>query len=824
MKHLSRIKKIELGIFSVLILLTLGSLLADIQFLPIADILRQLRMEAFLIDPNNGIFQTLAQVQASMSALGLAIVSLLAVISKERLYGVPLTKYLMIYRHWKPFQHGFIIGAIIILSATGWLAVAIGLYNLSVAIFLISTILIFMLAKDAVRALRSANNLEQEIKAYIISSKSYNTLFEEIRKSIVKGDKVLFEENLDFVLEILSIELIPGVSDERIRQIEENIQNIINVAIEHNNTSFNAGVFRLFISAYCYANRDEDNIVSLKLDNYEIYYLLRICQLEMFDNPTAWKKQISLREWQRQIFVNGCGETIASISRRKNLGPASSIATALYSAVQANKNAYHNKQKLCFDILDMAKSLYEHASEQQRPYAETNYLSLTKAFIDAKEEILLNVLFGTKDANIEFQRFYQGVACPHSGRIKLTKVNVFLVLFLYYAAYREELYVEENRNLCREILAKLAQSFEFSFFDNSSKDFGTYKELYEYLLIMLGRFEHWAINTSKFLNYEHVATDFMIFTLTCIFFQNKDELKTTISKIFSDCTRLFLSYHDDKENRGFSRFKQFREVLLKGYGADDEEDYILLKNAIMELYTMQQAEEAKQEAREFDEGITEYIKSIQVDFLQIIEEACDIFTPVIDVESEFERWEHSIQIPINYPKEYIKNAVSTQLYAEILFQLKKNMRMRTIPRGEVSVQLLREQFEGVSVNAVAGGEHLLNWRDPEYKSFLKQASDFTRLGRFKDCLACINTRLVQLYLGNARVNIRTLEPHEIASSSMPTMNSIKLVFADEQMKAEYIADEMRVIEFSLDLAVSATQEYIGGGLIVGADPLEDENS
>ena len=427
MKGVSRSRRFEIGILTALILIALGSLLADIHVLPVADLLRTIHLDILLIDPSSGIYQTMADILSSVAALGLAIISLITVVSDKRVFGISLSKYLMVYRHTKPFQHRVVIVAVIVLTALVWLLVAIAWYNLSVGLFLIATVLVCRLTKDAVQSLHSSDDVKQEIKAFIVSTnnlKFYEALFDEIKESIVSGDTVTFEGSLALAIEILHIELIPETPQDRVQRIQENIQGVINVAVSHNNSSFAFGVFNLYISAYRAANRNEKAIVPLKLlDNYEIYHLLRTC-----DNPNAWSSGVTLHEWQRQMFANNSTKVTELTDGFTNLGQGSSIAAHLYHVLCTNKNEF-DRHKQCFDILQTAQKIYEFATDTQKIYAEINYLNIVKALFDAREERLLNIVFGVKESLREINWSFRGVlANPYE--IHLTNINMFICLSL----------------------------------------------------------------------------------------------------------------------------------------------------------------------------------------------------------------------------------------------------------------------------------------------------------------------------------------------------------------------------------------------------------
>jgi hypothetical protein len=229
---------------------------------------------------NNDIYQTLIQVQASLAGFVLVVVSLLTSITKDKIYGMSVAKYVMTLKPNFPFRHIDIMLIEIILTAVSWICVALGLYNSAIAVFAIALFLIMLLICSVINVMLSSFEQEKEIYKCILENKCFEhieNLLKEISDSIASGDVSVFERDCIFAKKLIEKKFEKwSKNGDDANSFQRFFSTIILTAIRHN-FSRSVDVLDLYILLLEQANKQVDGIFLIdKISYRDILDLLAI--------------------------------------------------------------------------------------------------------------------------------------------------------------------------------------------------------------------------------------------------------------------------------------------------------------------------------------------------------------------------------------------------------------------------------------------------------------------------------------------------------------------------------------------------------------------
>ena len=384
-------RSIEWIILTTIVLVFALSIFVDVGVLSLQCIPSWL----IVTTPDPGNYQALFGGITALSASGLAIITLLTVVSDKTIYGMSLAKYLMECTHIKPLQHAWIICETIILSFVNWVFVNMNLHNSAVTIFFTEVILLLWLLKDAVRVLSSPDDLRENVATFIIKSDNATYIgnaFVALNNSITTCNIVEFEHNVAFIKSVIETQVKP-TSLLNASIIESHFCLTIETANRHFHETTAAGILDLFVFMFKMANRDIDHIIELKtIENRAIYLLLVKSKLNFISLPRD-AQNILLWDWQAETFINQAGFT----RQGSRLTPASGLF-ACVGECDLPKSAL---QEARFDILCKAQQIYDSSTEKVKIFAEDNYFSCIVTIFNEKNVDLLHTLFGI---DIEFTR------------------------------------------------------------------------------------------------------------------------------------------------------------------------------------------------------------------------------------------------------------------------------------------------------------------------------------------------------------------------------------------------------------------------------------
>ena len=200
----------------------LCALLMDFSILPVPSfaIIKIRDVESFM--------STLFSIQASVSTLGIAIISIVTGVMTESIYGISVSEYIT---HLKPyiFKHEVIITAGLFITALNFLCLSFAWNNLSIILFFVSIALNTFLFQSTYSLLLGKEKIKQQIRKYILS----NYDGENIRRLYLSSDEALsnsnylvLKDNFEVILLIIQNE-IKNTTEVTKESLLENIETMV---------------------------------------------------------------------------------------------------------------------------------------------------------------------------------------------------------------------------------------------------------------------------------------------------------------------------------------------------------------------------------------------------------------------------------------------------------------------------------------------------------------------------------------------------------------------------------------------------------------------
>ena len=179
------------------------SFLADLEIIPILNFL------SLNIKDVENLFFTLFTVQASVSTVCIAIVSIITGLINEYVLGISVSGFITNLKP-KLFKHNRLIIANLLVTFLNYICLAYTLFNLCIALFAISIFITILLIREVYVVFLGKNNIRSEIEDFVLNNYNadiLNTLHAELLSSIEAGNTLVINANLDAIKKIFEKEV-----------------------------------------------------------------------------------------------------------------------------------------------------------------------------------------------------------------------------------------------------------------------------------------------------------------------------------------------------------------------------------------------------------------------------------------------------------------------------------------------------------------------------------------------------------------------------------------------------------------------------------------
>lgn len=202
LKHQQERLAFELVVIGFMVLLIVLACLIECSVIVVPPILVHKHQET------EELLLELFSVQASVSTLGIALISIITGLANETVAGVSVSRYIT---RIKPIilKHNRLIVANLIVILLNYFALAFILFNISVALFAISIIITIWLSQEVFVIFYGNETLKEEIRQYILDNYSESILAglnQELSNSIEMGNSLVIKQSYELITDILKVE------------------------------------------------------------------------------------------------------------------------------------------------------------------------------------------------------------------------------------------------------------------------------------------------------------------------------------------------------------------------------------------------------------------------------------------------------------------------------------------------------------------------------------------------------------------------------------------------------------------------------------------
>lgn len=510
----------ESAVAVVLVIMIFISFLADISAISFP------RWLLHKFSDEEGLLLTLFTVQASVSTLGIALVSIIAGFTSETIYGISTSRYIT---NIKPafFTHNRLIILNLLIVIANYFAVSFLCFNVSVAFFSASVVITIFLAAELFIIFLGKDSITAEIQQYILENYSVsvlNDLNQELLKSIETGNSFITKQDCDILLAILTREV--EKSNYGPTEITERMVNIVSDSFEkvsHLRNSLKSTNYLQFIcDFYDAANAREESPLRISLwpqIDTAFFHVLEDLQYEQLRDEYP---HLKLHSKIYKNLVGASTEEIKSSALSHYLG-------WIYYALFADSNFFSEKENT-----RLKESLFRYAyfhvvgnsrfSAELKEVALVDLCYLNKAAID------------TGDIHTLTNQYLREFKYSHNDTRDIS--CLITVIYLYYLSCRENLVKGKALQKNAEELLKQNQSIISNFLSHNLSLSEIDPTHYVFIQSLLNRWEYMEEENVKYMIIDSVVADFFI--LTALFrYWDRKEVADIVGVVVSTSTFSF---------------------------------------------------------------------------------------------------------------------------------------------------------------------------------------------------------------------------------------------------------------------------------------------
>ena len=775
---------------------------------------------------DNTIYQTLFSAQASLVGVVLAILGLMTNVVDSKIYGLSVTQYIMKIRPIVFFRHGWIIIDTIIIVFLTWCFVALNLNNIAIALFFITGVLLVRLALDVLRIMHSSHRIKDEIENYFMLAPNnalITNLFNEINDGLLAGNSVLLQQDVTFAKKLIE-ERMGEMSDEMVSLLLDLFSTIIHTAYE-SNSSKAAEILDLYIIAV-EVSSDSNKSFSLPsiLSMHEVFQLFSKTSADQLYGASG--KSLLFR-CQVAILRNAVLENKGN----SNIGL---IASRLYHFAYKNNVDISSKTgiKILHDAQVIQSERFLRSNNVDEGAAKDNYLDLIMTLFREGDSHLLNTLFGFDGSDVGIS--FKPILSKYND-FEFTKINVFLIIYLFYLTFYEGNTKTGEREFFTDLLNKVAPSFWsgiIKYARKYSENLLEINEVFDYFNQMMYQYEHhgdfsYGFTDVRTLIFEDVVLDFVSFSLAHLPISDEHREKF-LSAILDKNNQLNVNPFFTVFNRYVitNRFEDYQRfyTIMRGYAqGKSENEYVKLKDTIISLYKKKQIEMAENDSAEFSNNSNEYEQALSEVFMDASKEVSSQFLAFTDGDKpdyethsfNFEVFISGGEMPIEAEEvsRYFVKHLNTVIFKEI----KNHLELVEIAREDANVSMFMDSLVEEEQYDLHFGYAAFHHNDPDYEKYLVIKEGCKQLdANVFYASAVANSKLIKMDISDARAKIRRYNEKEIDDviehGNALDVNGYPIPLEDEIAQA-YLKNSKRKIEANLVMAIECTKEVIGGGFL-----------
>lgn len=556
-------KKYEMWIFWILISYIIINVIFDIYNIKLISL-------PITEDEFSSIVRDLFGIQASISTLGIALIALLTESIKEKRYGIRIGHFVMTSHH-KLLTHESIIIFEIFILIVNYIFLTLEFLNGSVALFIVSLILVIYLTRDILKLFVRKEEIYSELKTHIV---------EEIKEGTKEEVEVILKSLNDNLIELAyehkflelkeNLEIYTQISQvsnqERNRLIEENYNDAFKRISYINNRDENELLYNSILELYMEANNRKTHVYYFENLFVQIFDILSSFPQKYYYKGNSFPYILLYEQIKKNQEIES-GDKFYSSYNYINY-----IYELLFRKVD------WDEEFLQVRIIGLHRILVAHLEDENSARDLSIY---TKILLDQKEkDVLVNVFFSDLEYFEDENTLY----------------DAYILSFLLYCFY---ILIE---NVKSKKIANLKPFTKELIIDNSGYIINFFhelnleqEELHNIIKIVEDIVKEWEVypdnvySSSKWIIMDRVGRNFFM-NLFLFKSYSKDDL---LNYIINSPYQIEQLYEDIFINDQI--FQTQNHIFMKHFVIDPntEENFEMLKEVINEIYTSKIMNEAE---------------------------------------------------------------------------------------------------------------------------------------------------------------------------------------------------------------------------------------
>lgn len=500
MKTLSKLtrKKFEILIISLIAVFFIISLLFDsFHFQPFS----------WLISKDVTFFKELFTVQATISTLSIAIVSILSGFITVSYYGVSVAKYIS---EIKPFilKHKYVIIFGLVLTFLNYFFTALSLYNLSVFCFWLSICSAIYLSRDIYFIYLGKDTIREDIFKYY-SEQSQKLGMGHLKQSLLKDEAsdnyTTFEEEIKLFKEIYTRAL--KSPDVNLEEMDLILCDVFLKLQKEKNTFQIFELIKLVSETYKEANSIKPP-VALKLWDkigyhiYDSFSELNFSEWEVRNTAANLNKDLYLNQKIIKEKVPDFYDEVIEEINAYNCKSLTDYGENIFRALKKGNNTQKTTDNVLSDIILQIYSLLDKEKNEDELSRYKTKLLLTE----------LCKLFRMLAYYGEIDLIQKYIFDHNNTNNDITAAKLILMIYLYYISL-DPLFDKEQKASAKTII-NINKSAVFHFFSRLKSDF--IQEYFKYICDVMWGWEQIPEKGGKTLIIDRAISDVLIYSFAAV--------------------------------------------------------------------------------------------------------------------------------------------------------------------------------------------------------------------------------------------------------------------------------------------------------------------
>lgn len=814
-------KHVEFAILFMFIAIFILALLFDNGVLPPLKLIKEKYLE--------GQMNTVLQVQASVTTLGIALISLLSGYTKEMHFGISVSQYIM---QIKPliFTHKNNVFIELSLIISGYLSIVYEAYNTLVACFIISIVLIGIMVSDIFSVFSGAKEVITEIKQYCLdffkesnrqqkADYIFNALSDDIGYAIETNNNSRLKDSLNLYHDIfLTIRnrnnlVLPSPD---IIQWEDAYVNTCKILYKQGN----GDISLLAIESTCQilsTNAEAQANIELNLwDKISPDFFNELQNI----NLSSLDKSSTLYKLHHALYKNLWFED----NNQKNNLTITQYSSNVYYFLKRkskteNDDFYLIKRRLMdFLIMFSTYSFNDERNKQKVAYKEMGYY--TKIMIDNAEDAVLKFAFAEWFGHNTFT-------------LDAAKHNMVILIYLYYLSLKEELATPKQKTYATEIAHNNKSAFQSFILWLQERPSDISSEFVEEISSIIKSWEVYQLGKGKFAMMDYVVQEFFVFN----FLAGEYEINRLINLLSMLAKDMEFSYFTRFVGSNKARTQKTYEAFLKMFGLEEvvrekaSETMEKFESALISVYKTAETNKVNIIPPINNAEIEKMIETIQN---EIAHELNSIISPfknnmpknTMKLDWDFSRIIFTERCLDTQSVESIRKDIKSHLIQSLARMIFKNAAVETVradDKNMLDVFFSLVESSDVNLNTLIGYRSWFHGfaRKEDFTVFeskMKKVRDET----VNNIVFAIDERLLYVNHVNVEIRVDPLTDKEIIESAehrdgkyfYTVTNDIKLPYNKEEL-IEHVSKLRRIIRarITCDYGYS-TDSNIGVGIII----------